>query len=89
MTRFAAVRESVPDAVDGSSTGTRVPKKWALLRLPRFGGASHANGFDNLVSTSPSRFSKFMVLMPQAKLLSAGSLSVATFWRSLRSCRHA
>jgi transposase len=26
--------------VDGSSTGTRVPKMWALLRLPRFGGAT-------------------------------------------------
>jgi hypothetical protein len=24
------------DAVDGSSTGTQVPKKWVLLRLPRF-----------------------------------------------------
>jgi uncharacterized membrane protein YkvA (DUF1232 family) len=35
------------DAVDGSSTGTRVPKMWALLKLPRFGGATHANGFDN------------------------------------------
>ena len=28
------------DAVDGSSTGTGVPKMWALLKLPRFGGAS-------------------------------------------------
>ena len=38
---------SAIDAVDGSSTGTRVPKMWVLLRLPRFGGATHANGFDN------------------------------------------
>jgi hypothetical protein len=30
---------SVIDAVDGSSTGTRVPRKWVLLKLPRFGGA--------------------------------------------------
>src|SRR5665811_1293311 len=29
---------SVPDAVDGSSTGTSVPWMWALLRLPRFRG---------------------------------------------------
>src|SRR5262245_1911725 len=27
--------------------GTRVPRKWALLKLSRFGGASHANGYDN------------------------------------------
>ena len=31
---------SVVDAVDGSSTGTSVPWMWALLRLPRFRGAS-------------------------------------------------
>src|SRR6185369_14578160 len=35
------------DAVDGSSTGTRVPRLWEQLRLPRFGGAIHANGYDN------------------------------------------
>ncbi len=40
-------RTSVIDAVDGSSTGTRVPWMWALLRLPRFGGATHANGHHN------------------------------------------
>jgi hypothetical protein len=27
------------DAVDGSSTGTRVPYTWVLLKLPRFGSA--------------------------------------------------
>ena len=43
---FGAVR-SVDDAVDGSSTGTRVPRLWEQLRLPRFGGAIHANGYDN------------------------------------------
>jgi hypothetical protein len=36
---FAAVHESLVDAVDGSSTGTRVPRMWVLLRLPRFRGA--------------------------------------------------
>src|ERR1700689_3077012 len=35
------------DAVDGSSTGTSVPWMWALLRLPRFEGASHADDNDN------------------------------------------
>jgi len=34
------------DAVDGSSTGTSVPWMWALLRLPRFRGASHADDND-------------------------------------------
>jgi hypothetical protein len=34
---------SASDAVDGSSTGTSVPWMWALLRLPRFGGESHAD----------------------------------------------
>ena len=28
------------DAVDGSSTGTRVPWMWGLLKLLQFGGAS-------------------------------------------------
>ncbi len=35
----AALHKSGRDAVDGSSTGTRVPKMWAPIRLPRFGGA--------------------------------------------------
>jgi hypothetical protein len=38
---------SASDAVDGSSIGTRVPRKWALLRLPRFRGATHADDHDN------------------------------------------
>jgi hypothetical protein len=33
------VHASGSDAVDGSSTGTRVPKTWLLLKRPRFGGA--------------------------------------------------
>src|SRR5258705_1223414 len=44
---FAAAHESVSDAVDGSSTGTSVPWMWALLRLPRFRGASDADDNDN------------------------------------------
>ena len=39
--------KSAVDAVDGSSTGTAVPWMWALLRLPRFRGASHADDNDN------------------------------------------
>src|ERR1700752_666084 len=38
---------SVADAVDGSSTGTSVPWMWALLRFPRFRGASDADDNDN------------------------------------------
>jgi len=38
---------SAIDAVDGSSTGTSVPWMWALLRLPRFRGASDADDNDN------------------------------------------
>jgi hypothetical protein len=36
---------SACDAVDGSSTGTQVPYMWALLKLPRFGGAEHASDY--------------------------------------------
>src|SRR6478736_6499148 len=46
---LAKRRMSAVDAVDGSSTGTRVPWMWALLRLPRFGGAIHADDHDNRV----------------------------------------
>src|SRR5258707_15766111 len=35
------------DAVDGPCTGTSVPGMWALLRLPRFRGANHADDNDN------------------------------------------
>jgi hypothetical protein len=35
------------DAVDGSSTGRCVPRMWVLLKLPRFGGANHANGHND------------------------------------------
>ncbi len=42
----AAVNVSGYDAVDGSSTGSRVPRMWALFRLPRF-RAAHADYHDN------------------------------------------
>ena len=46
---FAAVHKSAYDAVDGSSTGTTVPQKWALLEAPTIGGATHANISTNSV----------------------------------------
>jgi len=39
--------KSAIDAVDGSSTGTWVPRMWVRLILPRFGGANHANGHNH------------------------------------------
>lgn len=39
--------KSAFDALDGSSTGTQVPRMWVLLVLPRFGGANHASGHNN------------------------------------------
>jgi hypothetical protein len=53
---FAAVHESGIDAVDASSTGTSVPWMWALLRLPRFRGASHANNNENRFNIAKSVF---------------------------------
>jgi hypothetical protein len=41
--RPGCVLTSACDAVDGSSTGTRVPRMWALLSASRFGGAKHAS----------------------------------------------
>ena len=38
---------SAVDAVDGSSTGTRVPRMWVLLEAPRFEGVNHANDHDS------------------------------------------
>src|SRR5262245_2944808 len=38
---------SAIDAVDGSSTGTQVPRIRELLRLPRSGGAIYADDHDN------------------------------------------
>ena len=44
---------SPSDAVDGSSTGARAPRKWRLLRLPRVGGAKACRRSQQLVSISP------------------------------------
>ena len=52
----AAVNKSAFDAVDGSSTGTRVPKMWALVKAPTIRRSYPCKRFRQLVSTSPSRF---------------------------------
>jgi hypothetical protein len=64
--------------VDGSSTGTSVPWMWALLKLPRFGGASHADDNDN-------RFSWTLELLADAMVRLTGhdSLSGETVRRRL------
>jgi hypothetical protein len=46
IAQVIAAAKSGIDAVDGSSSGTRVPRMWELLRLPRFRGASHADSYD-------------------------------------------
>jgi NADPH-dependent curcumin reductase len=45
--RCHEIKSSASDAVDGSSTSTSVPWMWALLMLPRFRGATHADDHDN------------------------------------------
>ncbi len=55
---------SVLDAVDGSSTGTRVPKMGAPIRLPRFGGANHAYGHDNRSRAIRAHLAEFGVIAP-------------------------
>jgi hypothetical protein len=49
---------SESDAVAGSSTATCVPKMWALLRLPRFRGATHANILTTVRALQLALFSK-------------------------------
>ena len=56
---------SVVDAVDGSSTGTRVPRMWGLFRLPRYRGVSHADDYDN-------RFRHSQVGFPGSRRADAG-----------------
>ena len=69
----AADLMSVFDAVDGSSTGTRVPKMWALFKAPTIWRSYPCKRFRQLVSTSPSRFFRFMAWMLAVWWLSAGS----------------
>src|SRR5580693_3211205 len=59
------VATSAYDVVDGSSTGTRVPWMWALLKLPRFGGANDADDHDNRFDIAKSVF-QVHELMPHA-----------------------
>src|ERR1700739_1234282 len=54
---------SASDAVDGSSTGTRVPKMFALVKAPPIRRSYPCKRFRQLVSTSPSRFFRFTAWM--------------------------
>ena len=56
-----------------SSTGTESAKEVGAVKAPTIWRSWPCKRFRPLASTSPSRFSKFMVSMLQAKLLSAGS----------------
>ena len=80
---------SVSDAVDGSSTGTGVPGIWVLLRRPRFEGAKSCKRLRQLVSTSRSRFFRFMASMRRAMSPCVVGSSGATCWPSSRNCRRA
>jgi hypothetical protein len=60
---FVAPHESGTDAVDGSSTGTRVPKMWALFKASTIRRSYPCKRFRQLVSTSPSRFFRFTAWM--------------------------
>src|SRR6267142_4840719 len=46
-TQLSPWSTSAVDAVDGSSTGTRVPRMRALIRPPQFGGGNYASDYDN------------------------------------------
>ena len=52
--------------VDGSSTGTRVARKWELLELPRFGGVKCKRSRQS-VSISPNRSFRCLVWTLPAK----------------------
>src|SRR6476619_936670 len=70
---FQHSRMSARDAVDGSSTGTRVPRMWALANAPTIQRSPTCKQSQQSVSISPSRSFKFTGLMPPAKWSSAAS----------------
>ena len=74
------------DAVDGSSTGTRVPKMWALLVAPTNQRSSPCKQFRQLVSTSPSRFFKFTAWMLTAIRRQLKRRHVLAFFEKLPPC---
>ena len=80
--------ESACDAVDGCSTGTRVPRSGRRSKLSRFGGASHAVNYDNRLDMAKSIF-------PVPGVDTAGQVVVRrqlrrqTCWDFSRSCHHA
>ena len=77
------------DAVDGSSTGTWVPRIWVLLMRPRFEGGKSCKRLRQLVSTSRSRFFRFMASMRRAMSPCVVGSSGATCWPSSRNCGRA
>src|SRR6516165_2878162 len=58
---------SAIDAVDGSSTGTRVPRIWAPFEAPTVRKSYLCGRFRQSVSISPSRSFKRMALMRPAR----------------------
>ena len=64
-------RASGIDAVDGSSTGTRVPWTEGAVRRPRFAGANPCRRLRRSVSISQSRFFRFMASPRTVMWLSA------------------
>jgi len=61
------------DAVDDSSTGTRVPKLWALFKAPTIRMSYQRKLSRQSVSILPSRFFKSTAWMLTVWWLSAGS----------------
>ena len=55
------------ETVDGSSTGTRVPRMWVPFEPPTIRRSYLCSRFRQSVSISPSRFFKCTMLMQPAK----------------------
>src|SRR3974390_3090129 len=76
------------DAVDGSSTGTKVPRMWGRLRLPRFGGATrvvaylgHHNIQDTVRELPPDRSKELEAIGGTLSLVNlAATWNVLTLW---------
>ncbi len=86
---FAAVHESAFDAVDGSSTGTRVPRMWALLSAPAIQRSKPCRRLRQSVSISPSRSSRFTAVDAGGQVVIRRQLkrrSVLAFFQKLPPC---
>ena len=73
------------DAVDGSSTGTRVPKMWALVKAPTIRRSYSCKRFRQLVLRSPSRFFRFTAWMLNGVVVIRRQLKVLAFFEKLPS----